>query len=293
MKFALHFGNLVFPDPAGARRLVLAAEAAGFESVFAIEHVVLPSTYSSTYPYSPTGRLPGDRATPMPDPLIWMAHVAALTTRLRFITGILILPQRNPVVLAKEVATLDYMSGGRISLGIGVGWLKEEFQALGVPFERRGQRTDEHVAAMRALWAQDDASFAGEFVNFAGVSCNPKPANGTVPFIIGGHSEAAAKRAARLGDGFFPATGAQVDIAPLIELMRRTARDHGRDPAAIELTTGCPGALPNSGTDPRAAVEACISQGVDRVVLPLTPFLPDLEAKLQEFSEKVMRQFPA
>ena len=293
MKFALHFGNMAFPDPAGARRLALAAEAAGFESVFGIEHVVWPTDYASTYPYSPTGKLPGGPATPLPDPLIWMTYAAALTTRLRFITGILILPQRNPLVLAKEVATLDYMSGGRISLGIGVGWLKEEFEALGVPFAKRGKRTDEHIAAMRALWARDDASFHGEFVNFDHVSCNPKPAQVSVPFIIGGHSEAAAKRAGRLGDGFFPATGAQVDIDPLIELMRRTANEHGRDPAAIELTTGCPGALPNSGTDPLAAVEARVRQGVHRVVLPVAPFLPDLEAKLAEFGEKVIRQFAA
>ncbi len=105
----------------------------------------------------------------------------------------MILPQRNPLVLAKEVATLDYLSGGRIELGIGVGWLKEEFDALGIPFERRGKRADEYVAAMRALWASDGASFAGEFVNFDKVNCNPKPVARSVPIVVGGHSEAAAR----------------------------------------------------------------------------------------------------
>ncbi len=273
MKFALHFANSNFPDAAGAKRLATAAEAAGFHSLVVIEHVVWPTAYRSRYPYAPSGRLPGGPETLLPDPLVWMAFAAAATSRLRFMTGILILPQRNPVVLAKELATLDYMSGGRIDLGIGVGWLEEEFAAVGVPFAGRGRRTDEAVGAMRALWDRDDASFTGETVSFSGMSCNPKPAQGRVPIIVGGHSEMAARRAARLGDGFFPATGAAVDIAPLIELMRRAAGENGRDPASIEVITGCPDALPASGVDPRRAVEEAAKRGVSRVVLPVTAFM--------------------
>lgn len=312
MKFALHFANSNFPDGAAAKRIALAAEAAGFDSVFVIEHVVWPTQYDSVYPYSPTGRLPGGPETKLPDPLIWMAFAAAATTRLRFMTGILILPLRNPVVLAKELATLDYMSGGRIELGIGVGWLREEFEAVGVPFEKRGRRTDEHIGAMRALWAKDDARFTGEFVNFAGMSCNPKPVRGAVPIIIGGHSEAAARRAATLGDGFFPATGSAVDVTPLIAFMRETAAEGGRDPAAIEVTTGCPGALPGSGIDPLRAVADAAARGADRVVLPVNAFMAspptptpagrqtpgtfasdagsDLEARLLEFGDRVIRK---
>ncbi len=307
MKFALHFANSNFPEADAAKRLALAAEAAGFESLVVIEHVVWPTTYTSRYPYAPTGRLPGGPETKLPDPLIWMAFAAAVTTRLRFLTGILILPQRNPVVLAKELATLDYMSGGRIDLGIGVGWLKEEFEAIGVPFERRGARADEYIAALRALWAKDDASFKGDFVSFEGMSCNPKPVNGRIPFIIGGHSEIAARRAGRLGDGFFPATGAAVALEPLLQLMQRTAREHGRDPAAIEVTTGCPGALPGAGGDPLAAVREAKARGVSRVVLPVTAFMDgppvgatqgattlagrqagNLEERLMEFGQKVI-----
>ena len=114
MKFALHFGNFAFPDPEGARRLVRLAEAAGFDSVFAVEHVVVPDDYTSVYPYAPGGRLPGGPSVNFPDPLIWLTWVAAATTRLRFMTAVMILPQRNPLVLAKEVATLDYLSDGRI-----------------------------------------------------------------------------------------------------------------------------------------------------------------------------------
>lgn len=307
MKFALHFANTNFPDAAGAKRLATAAEAAGFESLVAVEHVVWPTNYASRYPYAPSGRLPGGPETKLPDPLIWMAFAAACTTRLRFMTGILILPQRNPVVLAKELATLDDMSGGRIDLGIGVGWLQEEFQAIGVPFERRGARTDEYVAAMRTLWAADDVSFHGQFVAFDGVSCNPKPVQGRIPIIVGGHSEVAARRAGRIGDGFFPATGAAVAVEPLIALMRATAREQGRDPAAIEVTTGCPGALPGAPGDPLQAIRDAADRGVGRIVLPVTAFMSgppvgavqgaqtltgrqagELEARLMEFGDKII-----
>src|ERR1041384_8157481 len=121
MKFALHFGNNTYPDPEGARKVARAAEAAGFDTLFAVDHVVFPDNYTSTYPYAPSGRLPGGPESPIPDPLIWMTWVAAATTTLRFMTGVLILPQRNPLVLAKQVATMDHLSGGRIELGIGVG----------------------------------------------------------------------------------------------------------------------------------------------------------------------------
>ncbi|WP_043344114.1 LLM class F420-dependent oxidoreductase [Belnapia moabensis] len=291
MKFALHFGNNTFPDGAGAARLARLAEAAGFDSVFAVDHVALPERYESTYPYAPGGRLPGTQFTAMPDPLIWMAFAAAATTRLHLMTGVIILPLRNPLVLAKQVATLDHMSGGRIELGIGVGWLREEFEALGVPFAERGRRADEYVGAMRALWREDGASFAGRFVSFEGVTCDPKPLARAVPIIVGGHSEAAARRAGRLGDGFFPSIGAQVDTMPLFDVVRRSAEAAGRDPGAIEILAGCPGALPGSGQDPLEAVAERQRQGVDRIVLPLGAFLPDLEDSLPRFGERVIGAF--
>jgi probable F420-dependent oxidoreductase len=291
MKFALHFGNNTFPDGAGAARLARLAEAAGFDSVFAVDHVVLPDAYDSTYPYAAGGRLPGNQFSAMPDPLIWMAFAAAATTRLRLMTGVIILPLRNPLVLAKQVATLDRMSGGRIELGIGVGWLREEFEALGVPFAARGRRADDYLAAMRALWRDESASHAGEFVRFHGVSCSPRPVAGAVPIIVGGHSEAAARRAGRLGDGFFPSIGAQVDTMPLLDVARRAAAEAGRDPAAVEMLGGCPGALPGSGEDPLAAVAARRRQGIGRVVLPVNRFMPDLEESLPRFGETVIRAF--
>jgi probable F420-dependent oxidoreductase len=290
MKFALHFGNNTFPDFAGAARLARLAEAAGFDSILAVDHVVYPDNYTTTYPYSATGRLPVGRGGAFPDPLIWIAYAAAVTTSLRFLTGVIILPQRDPLILAKQVATLDYMSGGRFELGIGVGWLKEEFQAMGVPFERRGRRADEYIAAMKALWAADGATFSGEFVTFKEVSCNPKPVGG-VPIVVGGHSEAAARRAGRLGDGFFPSVGAQVDTLPLFDVARRAAAEAGRDPAAIEMIAGCPDLLPSSTVEPRAAIEERARRGIGRIVLPVGPFMPNLEESLARFGDRVIRPF--
>ncbi len=292
MKFALHFANTTFPEPEGATRLARAAEAAGFESLIAVEHVVWPTAYESAYPYSPTGKLPGDRSTNMPDPLLYLAHIGAVTTRLRLLTGVMILPQRNPLVLAKETATLDFMTGGRLELGVGIGWLREEFEAIGVPFPRRGPRTEEYIAAMRALWDDDGASFEGEFVHFAAMSCNPKPVRGRVPIHIGGHTQAAARRAGRIGDGFFPATGSQVDIAPIIQLARETAAAEGRETADLQVTTGCPGALPGAGGDSLEAVAERAAAGIDRVALPIPAFLPDLEESLAAFGERVIAHFP-
>ena len=290
MKFALHFGNLNFPDAAGAARIARVAEAAGFDTLLAVDHVALPQHYDSVYPYAADGRMPAANTAPYPDPLIWMAFAAAATTRLKLMTGVIILPQREPLVLAKQVATLDAMSGGRIELGIGVGWLREEFAAIGVPFERRGKRADEYLGAMRALWASDGASYQGEFVNFQGINSNPKPVRGKVPIIVGGHSEAAARRAGRLGDGFFPSIGAQQDTFPLFDVVARAAEAAGRDPASVERITGCPDALPKSGKDPLAAVAERRARGVGRVVVPMTAFLPDIEEGLMRFGETVISQ---
>lgn len=290
MKFCLHFGNAACPDPADAKRLALAAEAAGFESIIAVEHVVIPTHYTSRYPYSESGRMAGGIEAPRPDPLAWLTYVGALTSRLRLITGVLVLPQRNPLVLAKHLATIDHLTGGRLELGIGIGWLREEFDALGIPWARRGQRTDEYVEAMRVLWDRDDVSFKGDFVSFEGVSCNPKPAQGSVPIIIGGNSLPAIRRAARLGDGYFPATGeASFDVGGAVHLLRNETEAAGRDPNAIEVMAGCPDCLPGSGKDPLKAVAERAAAGVGRVVLPVTAFEADLDGMLAEFGDKVIK----
>ncbi|HAQ44348.1 MAG: LLM class F420-dependent oxidoreductase [Acidimicrobiaceae bacterium] len=262
MKFGLRYCNTdkYAANTALAVELVQAGEEAGFESAWTVEHTVIPSGYESVYPYSESGKIAGGAEDLiLPDPLIWMAHMAGATTSIKFGTAILILPQHSPVVCAAQVATLDYMSGGRALLGIGVGWLKEEFDAIGAPFERRGIRTDEYVAAMRALWANDCASFEGEFVQFKDTYCLPRPINGSVPIIVGGDTDYAARRAGRLGDGYFPARDTPQER---IDLARRTAEQCGRDPDALEITMPMP-------EDPDD-IPNMKARGVDRLVVPVT-----------------------
>lgn len=286
MKFGLAFAN-VGPcvDPRAATLFAQAAEKAGFESIWTVEHVVVPSGYQSVYPYDPSGKMPGPEDSDIPDPLIWLAWVAAATSRIKLATGILILPERNPVVLAKEVATLDLLSGGRVLLGIGVGWLKEEFEAIGVPFERRGARSDEYVAAMRALWTQEKATHQGEFSRFTDCILRPRPAQASVPIHVGGHTDAAARRAGRLGDGFFPGKGDHAELRRLFDLARRTAVEHGRDPAAIEMTTGGQGAVGSRALD---EVKALAEIGTDRVIVPSFLFWADTADALARYGDEVI-----
>jgi probable F420-dependent oxidoreductase len=224
--------------------------------------------------------MPGGETAPIPDPLAWLSYVSALTTTVRLATGIVILPQRNPVVLATEVATIDVLSGGRMTLGVGIGWLEEEFNVIGVPFEERTQRTDEYIQAMRALWSQDE-TFEGRFTKFENARSNPKPIQaGGVPIVVGGHTKGAARRAGRLGDGFFPARG---DIPVLIDEMTRTAKDAGRDADVIEVTTG--------GGPNVDAAKALEDQGVSRIVLPPPTFDPnDMARALGEISENFIQK---
>ncbi len=285
MKFGIGFANILnWTTAQGAVELGRAAEAAGFDSVWTVEHVVYPDSYDSEYPYDPSGRMSMTPDTPLPDPLIWLTWVATATTTLRLGTGILILPQRNPVVLAKSLGTLDSMSGGRVSLGVGVGWLKEEFAALGIAWGRRGQRTDDYIGAMRALWDADSTSFESEHASFSGVSVNPKPANGRVPIVIGGHSKAAARRAGRLGDGFWPGPREGVSIAELIDVMRQEAAAAGRDPDSIEINVG----LPNTPMDdPAALVQEVAELGAHRLIVPSFLFLANTAETMAAFGAQL------
>lgn len=283
MKFGIAYANILsFAGRDGLVELAQGAEAAGFESLWTVAHVIFPDAYESEYPYDPSGKMAMAPEVALPDPLVWLTWAAAVTESIHLATGILILPQRNPVILAKELATLDALSGGRLELGIGVGWLREEFDALGVSFERRGARTDEYVSAMRSLWDADHAEHDGDFVSFSGASVNPKPARGRVPIHVGGHSEASARRAGRLGDGYFPGKG---DLAALVDITRQTAADCGRDPEAIEITFGSAEVL---GDDPVGAVQELEAKGVDRVVVPSFVFLDDTAGSLASFGERAI-----
>jgi len=286
MRFGVAFANIgPFVDPTEAVRLAGAAEDSGFESIWTVDHVVVPAGYRSAYPYDPSGRLPSGEATVFPDPLIWLAYVAARTSTLRLGTGILIVPQRNPLILAKELATLDSLSGGRMILGAGIGWLEEEFRALGVPFSGRAPRMEEAIAAMRALWSQEQASFDGQTVSFAPSFLRPQPARGSIPVHIGGHSPAAARRAGRIGDGWFPLGVGPEELPPLIDLIRTSAEEVGRDPDAIEVTVQCTAV---GGGEAVTAVRSLQRIGVTRVLVPSVLFGNEFETSLARYGEDVI-----
>jgi probable F420-dependent oxidoreductase len=198
------FGDSPARDMGYVRSLAQACEGAGFASLWAPEHVVFFGTYRSRYPYSADGTPPWSGATGIFDPLFVCAVAAEATRTLRVGSAVLILPQRPALLTAKEALTLDHSSNGRFRLGVGAGWSAEEYQALGVPFEQRGRRFDEYIEAMRAAWTEDRARYSGEFVAFDDVILLPKPVTpGGPPIIVGGDSQAALRRAARLGDGWY------------------------------------------------------------------------------------------
>ena len=265
MKFGLMSANLMGNvEGIAAGELARAAEEVGFHSIWAVEHAVVPVEYASTYPYDEGGRLfKGASQLDHSDPLIWLAFAAAATTKIRLATGILILPQRNPLIAAKEIASLDRLSDGRLDLGIGVGWLREEFDALGVPFEARGARTDEYLRALRVLWSETEAEFHGEFVDFAPVYCQPKPTQQPIPILVGGHSDRAARRAGELGDVFFPAERPVETLTSLHSLVKEYAEKAGRDPSRIELWT--------SSTGDRDHLDQLVEVGVTQVMVPARP----------------------
>jgi probable F420-dependent oxidoreductase len=285
MHYGISAANLLWPCGPEVADISRAAESLGFESIWAVEHVVFPHSYASTYPYSPDGRMPAEPATPFPDPLIWLTHVGAATSTIGLATGILVLPQRHPVVLAKEVATLDSLVGGRMQLGVGVGWLKEEFEALGIPFEQRGEMMDDYIAAIRTLWSGNSVSYSSRFVRFDDVSSSPRP-TGRLPIVIGGDSVHAAKRAGRLGDGYFPAQGSPRDIELLVDVVRQSAADANRDPLSIELTCSI---TADFATDPVGGAQELAALGIARVLVPAFAFLePNPIEALAEFQQRVI-----
>jgi probable F420-dependent oxidoreductase len=229
----------VTAEPAFMSAFAQHLEACGFESIVVVEHTVLMSRYASVYPYDESGRVELPADCPVPDPLDLLAYLAGQTRRLGLATGVLVLPNHHPVVLAKRIATVDALSGGRLRLCVGMGWMKEEIEACGADFASRGRRADEQLEVMRALWeaGPEGAGFHGEFFDFDHATCYPKPA-ARVPLHIGGHSKAAARRAGRLGDGFQPLGVSGQALNELIGIMRDEAVNAGRDPHSLELSLG-------------------------------------------------------
>jgi probable F420-dependent oxidoreductase len=239
MKYGI-YGINVGPcaDPETAVRVARAAEQAGYESLWTGEHVVLPD------PQVPPSPAPPE--LPFLDPAVALAWLAAHTERLRLATGIIILPQRNPLVLAKELASVDVVSGGRLIFGIGVGYLKPEFDALGVPFVKKGPRTDEYLDAMLALWTEPRPAYRGEFVSFEGVQAMPRPLQRPPPpIVVGGTSSGAYRRAVERGHGWYGFALDADATARCLEGLEHARREHERpaELGELEITITPPGPI--------------------------------------------------
>lgn len=242
-------------DPELARATAEAAESAGYESLWTGEHVVLPD------PQAPPSPAPPE--FPMLHPSTVLAYLAGVTERVKLGTGIVLLPQRNPVVLAKELGSLDVVSGGRLLFGLGVGYLEPEFRALGVPFAERGARADEYIDAMKALWTQEKPAYAGQYVSFSDVQAHPLPAQKPYPpFIVGGMSTSAHRRAVSRGNGWY---GFALDVegtAAQIEGLRKAESEVERDPALGKLEISVtPRFTPDADS-----IRQLEDLGVDRVI---------------------------
>jgi probable F420-dependent oxidoreductase len=238
-----------FSNPDIMAHVARTAEQCGFESLWAPDHSAVPDGHQTKCPYTPDGEIPGGPHAPLAEPITALSFVAALTSKIKVGTGIMILPQRHPFYVAKEVATLDVVSKGRALLGIGSGWCAEEFTALGLDFHQRGKRTDEAMQALRVLWREDPSTFKGTHFNFERIRSFPKPVQKAgVPLLVGGHSRAAARRAARYGDGFYPLTPivdadvSKIDFLKemkgLIALLHEECAKVGRQTDGFDITTG-------------------------------------------------------
>jgi probable F420-dependent oxidoreductase len=260
------------------------AESVGIESVWTFEHVIVPVEYESKYPYNPSGKMGAPPETNMIDPLIALTAIASHTSTLRLATGVNILPQTNPLYLAKQAASLDFVSGGRFMLGIGIGWLREEFDALGVSFERRGARFDDYIEAMKKIWSGEVVEHKSDFLNWSGFKSYPVPVQKPgVPCIIGGSKGKVFERIAKHGDGWYaPAQNAD-DLESMLKPLDEACAAVGRDRSTVEISTMW---IPQM--EDIDVVKRYEDLGVSRLVVPV-PALggPPLEA-LDKMGEEIL-----
>ncbi len=282
MKIGLIPVNIGTADISAITGMAQLVEKLGYESVWTFEHVIVPMDYASKYPYNDSGKMGADPEAPFVDPLIALTAIATATKTLRLGTGVNILSQSNPLFMAKQAASLDALSGGRLMLGVGIGWLREEFDAMGVPFERRGARFDDYVQAMRKVWSGDVVEHQSEFINWSNVKSYPLPAQSPLPLVMGGNKGKIFERIARYGNGWFvPGTDVE-EIKGLLEKMRAVCTEEGRDPAEIEITAMWP------GRGGQGALDALAEIGVHRAVVPLPALGPDPLEGIQKLAGEVL-----
>jgi probable F420-dependent oxidoreductase len=231
MKFS---SALAFTDPTEFLELAKAADESGWDSMALSDHIFFPKDLASPYPYVEDGKPRWKPTTPFADPFVAIAGMAAVTTRLRFFTNVFILPARHPLLVAKAVSTASLMSGGRVGLGIGVGWMKEEFDVLEQRFAARGKRTDESIEILRRVWKGGMVEYHGEFYDFPPLQMSPAP-TADIPIYVGGISKRALRRAARLGDGWIAVKHSTAELADYIAQINVLRREYGRENEPFEF----------------------------------------------------------
>ena len=239
------------------------AESVGVESLWTFEHAIVPNDYSSKYPYSADGKMGVTPETNFVDPLIALSAIARETSKVRLGTGVNILPQTNPLLLAKQAASLDFVSDGRFMLGVGIGWLREEYDAMGTPFERRGARFDEYIEAMRKVWSGDTVEHESEHLHWTGFKSYPVPVQTPFPVVIGGSKGKAFERIARYGQGWFAPTVGPDQLKPMLERLTKACNEAGRDPAEVEISSMW---IPAMGLD---SLHQFADLGVARLIVPV------------------------
>jgi len=237
MKFGIIPINVGVAAPEQIISIAQTAEAAGFESVWTFEHVMIPVDLTSKYPYNETGDLGLPAETPLFDPLVTLAALSAHTKTINLGTGVNIVAQTNPLLLAKQVASLDLFCGGRLLFGAGIGWLEEEFDALGVPFERRGARFDDYMVAIKKVWSGEVVEHESDFLSWHGFKSYPLPEKkAETSIIMGGNAGKVFQRIARYRDGWFIPTMPMEELPRQLEKLRKACEEEGRDSDDIELT---------------------------------------------------------
>ena len=281
MKFATFLRQT---QPSGLAAIARKAEELGFESLWVPEHIILPVQYRSLYPYSSSGRLPAPSDAPMHDPMLVLAYVAAITSTIKLATGVFVLPLRNPFATAKAVASLDVLSGGRFIFGVGIGWLEEEFTAVGMNFKDRALRTREYLALMKELWTSADPVYGGRTVSVAGSKFMPKPAQRPhPPIVFGGHTGPSLKRAARLGDGWYGIAESLDGIRTSIAQLRAQERELARA-TPLEITISPRLAEPLT----LALVNQFAEMGVARIIFAAGPSAKEQISGMERFRDEIM-----
>lgn len=293
MKFALHAvgcGSTARPEVLAD--VARTAESLGFESLWIPEHLIVPVALRTPYPYSADGAFPGGATVALHDPFVALAYVAACTERIRLATGIFVLPLRNAIAVAKAAASLDVLSNGRLLFGIGIGWLEEEFEIVGMPFADRAARAREAIRLMRTLWREGTPSFSGRYHQVPPCGFSPKPVQPAgPPLLLGGETPAALRRAAALGDGWVGVSHSPDSIQPLLATLRGHLDAAGRDPSTFEITVGAAAGVRLD----RDTIRAFAAAGVHRLFAFSPGFVPrakhasDLYPAMERFAAEHIR----